>query len=35
MKINKKTLKSWAIKLLVILIVLALVFAGFVVIFWR
>ncbi len=35
MKINKKTLRSWAIKILAILVVLAMVFAGFVVIFWK
>jgi len=35
MKISKKTLKSWVIKLLAILIVLAMIFAGFVVIFWK
>ena len=33
MKINKKTLKSWAVKILAILIVLFLIFAGFVYIF--
>ena len=32
MKINKKILKNWAIKILAILIVLAMVFTGFVVI---
>ena len=35
MKINKKKLKSWAIKILAILIVIVMVFAGFVVIFWK
>lgn len=35
MKINKKTLKNWAIKVIAILIVLFLIFAGFVVIFWK
>jgi len=35
MKINKKTLKSWVLKLLAILIVLTMIFAGFVVIFWK
>jgi len=35
MKINKKTLRNWAVKIIAILIVLALVFAGFVVIFWK
>lgn len=35
MKINKKKLKSWAVKILAILIVLAMVLTGFVVIFWK
>ena len=35
MKIKKKTLKAWAIKIVAILIVLFLIFAGFVVIFWK
>jgi len=35
MKINKKTLKSWTVKVIAILIVLFLIFAGFVVIFWK
>ena len=35
MKINKKTLKSWAVKILAILIVLALVLTGLVVVFWK
>jgi len=32
MKLNRKTLRSWAIKILAILIVLAMIFTGFVVI---
>ena len=35
MKINKKILKSWAVKILAILIVLAMILTGFVVIFWK
>ncbi len=35
MKIKKRTLKTWAIKIVAILIVLFLIFAGFVVIFWK
>ncbi len=35
MKINKKILKSWAIKILAILVVLAMILTGFVVIFWK
>ena len=35
MRINKKILKSWAIKLLTILIVFVMIFAGFIVIFWK
>ena len=34
-KINKKILKSWAVKILAILIVLAMILTGFVVIFWK
>jgi hypothetical protein len=33
MKINRKTLRSWAIKIIAILIVLAMVLTGLVVIF--
>jgi hypothetical protein len=35
MKITKKLLKQWMVKLAAILIVLALVLTGFVVIFWK
>ncbi len=35
MKFNKRLLKSWAVKILAILIVLAMILTGFVVIFWK
>jgi hypothetical protein len=35
MKISSKKLREWAIKILAILIVLAMIFTGFVVIFWK
>jgi hypothetical protein len=35
MKINRKTLKSWAVKILAILIVLAMILTGFVVILYK
>jgi hypothetical protein len=35
MKINRKTLKSWAVKILAILVVLAMILTGFVVILYR
>jgi len=35
MKINRKTLKSWAIKILAILIVLTMILTGFVVILYK
>jgi hypothetical protein len=35
MKINKRILKNWAVKILAILIVLAMILTGFVVIFWK
>ncbi|EMR74615.1 hypothetical protein MBGDF03_00324 [Thermoplasmatales archaeon SCGC AB-540-F20] len=35
MKINKKTLKSWTVKIITILIVLTMILTGFVVIFWK
>jgi hypothetical protein len=35
MKISKKSLRSWAIKIIAILIVLGMIFTGFVVIFWK
>jgi len=35
MKIRKSTIKSWIFKIAAILIVILMVFAGFVVIFWK
>ena len=35
MKINKKNIKNWIVKILAILIVLIMVLAGFVVILWK
>jgi hypothetical protein len=35
MKINRKTLKSWAVKILAILIVLVMILTGFVVILYK
>jgi hypothetical protein len=35
MKVNKRVLRSWAVKILAILIVLAMILTGFVVIFWK
>ena len=35
MRINKKTLKRWAVKIIAILIVLFLILTGFVVILWK
>lgn len=35
MKINKRILKSWAVKILAVLIVIAMILTGFVVIFWK
>jgi hypothetical protein len=35
MKITKKTLRSWFVKIIAILIVLGMIFAGFVVILWK
>jgi len=35
MKINKKTIRSWILKIAAVVIVLLMVFAGFVVIFWK
>ena len=35
MKINRKTLKSWMIKIVVILIVITMVLTGFVTILWK
>jgi hypothetical protein len=35
MKITKQTVRSWVVKIIAILVVLVMVFAGFVVIFLR
>jgi len=35
MKITKKTLRSWIVKIIALLIVLGMIFTGFVVIFWK
>jgi hypothetical protein len=35
MKITRKNLRSWIIKIIAILIVLGMIFTGFVVIFWK
>jgi hypothetical protein len=35
MKLNKKTLRSWVVKIIAILIVLGMIFTGFVVILWK
>ncbi|VVB59103.1 Uncharacterised protein [uncultured archaeon] len=35
MKMSRKTLRSWAIKIIAILVVLAMIFTGFVVILWK
>ena len=35
MKITRKNLRSWIIKIIAILIVLAMIFTGFVVILWN
>jgi hypothetical protein len=35
MKISKKILRSWVVKIIAILIVLAMIFTGFVVILWK
>lgn len=35
MKITRKALRGWLVKILAILIVLAMIFTGFVVIFWN
>ena len=35
MKITKKTLRSWIVKIIAILIVLGMILTGFVVIFWK
>jgi hypothetical protein len=35
MKITRKQLRSWIVKIVAILIVLGMIFTGFVVIFWK
>jgi hypothetical protein len=35
MKITKKTVRSWVVKIIAILIVVGMIFTGFVVIFWK
>jgi hypothetical protein len=35
MKLTKKILRSWMVKIIAILIVLAMIFTGFVVILWK
>jgi len=35
MKLNRKTLRSWVVKIVAILIVLGMIFTGFVVILWK
>lgn len=35
MRITRKILRSWMIKIIAILIVLAMILTGFVVIFWK
>jgi hypothetical protein len=35
MKISKKMLRSWIVKIIAILIVLGMIFTGFVVILWK
>ena len=35
MKITRKILRSWMVKIIAILIVLGMIFTGFVVIFWK
>ncbi len=35
MKLSRKTLRSWAIKIIAILIVLGMILTGFVVILWK
>jgi hypothetical protein len=35
MKMSKKVLRGWLIKIIAILIVLAMIFTGFVVILWK
>jgi hypothetical protein len=35
MKLSRKTLRSWAIKIIAILIILGMILTGFVVILWK
>jgi hypothetical protein len=35
MRVTKKTLRSWLVKIIAILIVLGMVFTGFAVILWK
>ncbi len=35
MKLRKQNIRKWIIKLMAVLIVLFMIFAGFVVIFWK
>lgn len=35
MKLRKQNLRKWIVKIMAILVVLFMVFAGFVVIFWK
>jgi hypothetical protein len=35
MRITKKTLRSWLVKIIAILIVLGMIFTGFAVILWK
>jgi hypothetical protein len=35
MKLTRKMLRSWVVKIIAILIVLAMILTGFVVIFWK
>jgi hypothetical protein len=35
MRITRKILRSWMVKIIAILIVLGMIFTGFVVIFWK
>jgi len=35
MKLSRKQLRGWVVKIIAILIVLGMIFTGFVVIFWK
>lgn len=35
MRLNKKTLRAWGLKIIVILIVLFMIFTGFSVVLWK